>query len=128
MQYLNLRWIPVLGMWLALISACSESCRSSVITRVQSPDGAYVAEVEDEICDSGRHSRYVYLQKNAAGNRLAADRILVMAPGAKRKVDLSWKSDGTVGLTIGLERVPITSYTVPKVIVILGVPVTITNS
>jgi len=106
----------------SLTSACSESCRSSVSTRVESPDGAYVAEVEDEICDSGRRSRYVFLLR-----RTDAERILVMDVGAKRQASLSWNKDGAAGLTIGIVRVPAGTRTIAKVITILGVPVTITD-
>jgi hypothetical protein len=114
--------LAVLVVWLALTSACSESCRSSVSARVESLDGAYVAEVEDEICDSGRRSRYVFLLRRAD-----AERVLVLDVGAKLQANLSWNKNGTAGLTIGIERMPSGSRTVPKVTTILGVPVTITD-
>jgi hypothetical protein len=120
--------VAALLAWLALTSACSESCRRSISAHVQSPDGAYVAEVEEEICDSGRRSRYVYLLKKAAGSGATAERVLVLDAGAKVKVSLRWKSDGSGGLTIGLERVPSGTQTIPKVTTILGVPITITDS
>lgn len=127
-RLLRVRIVAPLAL-LMLSAACSGSlppqCTNSVIERVRSPDGAYIAEVEDQICESGRHSRYVYLVKNPAANEKAVARTLVIDVGAKREVDLAWPDGADTRLVISIESVPAGSATVKKETNTLGASITI---